>query len=120
MKIKGIAGMTIADLQDEVARGGKFVSYTYCFSFAVMSFKQTSAVYFISSNENAFVKGTPFNLMTLLFGWWGIPWGPIHTIGCLFHNINGGKDITEEVMQYLQQSTGGHVFEFEPQAALAY
>jgi hypothetical protein len=107
MKIKGIEGVTIAGLQ-------------YCFSFIVMSFKQPSAVYFIGSNENAFSKAIPFNMMTLLFGWWGIPWGPVYSIGCLFQNINGGKDVTEEVMQHLQQSTKGHVFEFEPQAAFAY
>lgn len=120
MKIKGIEGMTVAGLQDEVARGGKFVTYTYCISFIVMSFKKSSGIYFVKSNENAFVKGSPFTLISLLFGWWGIPWGIIYTFGCLFNNINGGKDVTDDAMQYLQQSTKGHVFEFEPAAALAY
>ena len=37
----------------------------------------------------------------LLFGWWGIPWGPIWTIGSLVTNLRGGRDITREVLQAL-------------------
>lgn len=119
MKIKGIEGMTVAEVQDEINRGGKFVLYTYCISIIVMSFKRPSSVYFIKSNENAFVKGLPFSLISLLFGWWGIPWGIIYTIGCLFSNIGGGKNVTKEVMQSIQQTTNGHVFEFETAETLA-
>ena len=120
MKIKGIDGMTIAELQDEVDRGGKFISYTYCLSFIVMSIKRSSGIYFIKSNEDAFVKGSPFTVISFLFGWWGIPWGIIYTLGCLVTNINGGKNVTSDVMNFLQQPTKGHVFEFEPAASLAY
>ncbi|HYG52590.1 MAG TPA: hypothetical protein VD905_16880 [Flavobacteriales bacterium] len=119
MKIKGIEGMTVAEVQDEINRGGKFVLYTYCISVIVMSFKRPSSIYFIKSNENAFVKGLPFSLTSLLLGWWGIPWGIIYTFGCLFSNIGGGKNVTTEVMQSIQQSTGGHVFEFETAETLA-
>lgn len=113
MKIKGIEGMTVADVQDEINRGGKFVLFTYCFSIIVMSFKRPSSIYFIKSGESAFVKGLPFTGISLLFGWWGIPWGIIYTFGCLFTNIGGGKNVTKDVMQSIQQNTGGHVFEFE-------
>lgn len=27
---------------------------------------------------------------TLVFGWWGFPWGPIRTIQALIHNLSGG------------------------------
>jgi hypothetical protein len=119
MKVKGIKGMTIANLQDEIMNGGKFVTYTYCVSFIIISFRRSSGIYFVKSNENAFIKGSPFTLTSLLFGWWGIPWGFIYTLECLFTTLNGGKNVTDEVMHYLQQSTKGHVFEFELQSALA-
>ena len=45
MKIKGIDGMTVAQIQEEVANGGKFVLYTYCISIVVMSFRRPSAIY---------------------------------------------------------------------------
>ena len=120
MKIKGIDSMTLYEVQEEVANGGKFVVYSFCISFIVMSFKKTSAVYFVRGNENAFARGLPFMAISFLFGWWGLPWGIFYTIGCLFSCINGGKDVTDEVMQYLQRATSGHVFEFEPVTALAY
>ncbi|RYZ29453.1 MAG: hypothetical protein EOO10_06260 [Chitinophagaceae bacterium] len=120
MKIKGIKGMTIADIQNEVLKGGRFVSYSYCISFIMMSMKRSSGIYFIKSDENGFTKGTPFTFISFLFGWWGIPWGIIYTIECLLKNTNGGIDVTDMVMRYLQQPTKGHVFDFEAQPAFAY
>jgi hypothetical protein len=38
-------------------------------------------------------------LITLGLGWWGIPWGPIYSIGSLFSNLTGGKDMTKEVLE---------------------
>ncbi|HET7899338.1 MAG TPA: hypothetical protein VFL47_16740 [Flavisolibacter sp.] len=119
MKVKGIEGMTVTQIQDEITNGGKFVVYTYCISLVVMSFKRPSAVYFIKRGENAFVKGLPFTLVSLVLGWWGIPWGIIYTIGSLVTNIGGGKNVTDALMKTLHQQTGGHVFEFEAPAALA-
>jgi hypothetical protein len=120
MKIKGVEGMTVANIQDEVLRGGKFVTYTYCISFIMMSIKRSSGIYFIKSEENSFLSGTPFTLISLLLGWWGIPWGIIYTLECLFKNTNGGQDVTDKVMRYLQQQTKGHVFEFEVKPAFAH
>jgi hypothetical protein len=37
----------------------------------------------------------------------------------LYTNIGGGKNVTAAVMQSIQQSTGGHVFEFETAERLA-
>ena len=31
--------------------------------------------------------------------WWGIPWGPIYTVGCLSTNLKGGKDVTDEIVK---------------------
>lgn len=31
---------------------------------------------------------------TLLFGWWGLPWGPVRTLQALSHNLSGGKTIS--------------------------
>ena len=42
-----------------------------------------------------------------------------YTFGCLFSNIGGGKNVTNEVMQSIQQTTNGHVFEFETAERLA-
>ena len=102
MNIKGLEGMTGDELGHELARGGKFVIFHYTISVLVMTFRRGSDIYFVRSGESAAAKGLPYTLLSLLAGWWGIPWGPIYTIGSLFTNLGGGKDVTNEVAQALR------------------
>ena len=53
---------------------------------------------------NAIAKGLPWTGLSLLAGWWGIPWGPIWTIQALVTNLRGGKDVTAEIAGRLQPS----------------
>ncbi len=101
MQIKGVENMTKDQLAQEVAKGGKFVIYQYAISVIILSFKQGSDIYFVRSTENAVAKGLPFTLLTLVAGWWGIPFGPIFSAMALFNNLRGGKDVTKEVMGIL-------------------
>ena len=98
-KIKGIEGMTPQQIQHELRNGGKFIVYQYCISIIVMTFRRSSDIYLVKSGESAVTKGLSFTGLTLLLGWWGIPWGPIYSIGSLYSNLRGGKDVTEEVLQ---------------------
>jgi hypothetical protein len=97
MKIQGIEGMTAEQLKFEIQRGAKLVCYQYCISMVVMSFRRSSDVYFIPAGQSAVSKGLPWTLLTLLAGWWGIPWGPIFSIQSLITNFSGGKDVTPAV-----------------------
>ena len=97
------------ELQAEIQQGGKFVMYQYCISILVITFKRFSNIYFISHDQNAVVKGLPFTLLSLVLGWWGIPWGPIYTIQGVWINLSGGKDVTQEVLASMSstvQTTG--------------
>jgi len=97
MKILGIEGLTDQQINEDLSNGGKFVIYRYTISIVVLTFRRSSDVYFIRPGENAVVKGLSWTLLTLLLGWWGIPWGPIYTIGSLGTNFSGGKDVTKEI-----------------------
>ncbi len=103
-EIKNIDGLSLSDIHREVQRGGKFVTFPYCVSILVMTFKRGSSIYFIKSGETAIKYNWMFILISLFAGWWGIPWGPIYTIGSLFTNLTGGKDITQDVIAALQSS----------------
>jgi hypothetical protein len=94
MKIVGAEGMSTDQLKFEIQRGAKLVCYQYCVSVLVMSFRRASGVYFIPPGESAVSKGLPWIALTLVAGWWGIPWGPIFSIQSLVTNFKGGKDIT--------------------------
>lgn len=102
MKIKNIEGLSPQALQFEVNNGGKFVVFEYTFSILVMTFRRSTNVYFIKSTENHWNKSLPFTMISLVFGWWGFPWGFIYTPMALYTNLKGGKDITKDILIALQ------------------
>ena len=105
-KIKGLEGLTGAQVASELARGAKFVVYEWCVSIIILTFKRPSAIHFIRSDENAVAKGLGYSLISFFFGWWGIPWGPIYTIGSFITNFKGGKDITGQVLASMNKPAG--------------
>lgn len=98
MKIKNINGLSADDLERKVADGGRFVYFAFTISLVVITFKRTSGVYLLQPGENAVIRSTPFIMLSFLFGWWGIPYGPKYTIQSIRTNLTGGKDVTDEVM----------------------
>jgi hypothetical protein len=107
MAIQGLENMTVGELEQEVANGGRFVIYQYTISILVMTFKRGSAVFYIKPGQGSVGKGMPYTLLTLLLGWWGFPWGPIYSIMSLASNLGGGKDVTQEVMNNILASRSG-------------
>ncbi len=105
MKILGIEGMSPDQMQFEIQRGAKLVCYQYCISILVMTFRRSSDAYFVRAGESAVSKGLPWTLLSLVAGWWGIPWGPIFTIQSLVTNFQGGKDLTAEFSARLARPT---------------
>ena len=97
-QIRNIQEMSVDELNRELERGGKFVIFQYCFSVLIMTFRRSSDVYFIRSGESTFKHSIGYTLLTFFVGWWGIPWGPVYTIGSIFTNLTGGKDVTQEVI----------------------
>jgi len=100
--IKGISGMGPGEVVFELNKGGRFVVYRYCFSAVFITVMQSTDVYFIRSNQSRLSKGVPWTLLTLVVGWWGIPWGPIRTIQSIWINLHGGADHTAEVANALK------------------
>ena len=94
--------MTPGEIAFELNRGGKFVIYRYCFSAAVVTVMESTDVYLMRANQSRIIKGLPWTLLTLVVGWWGIPWGPIRTVQSLWINLHGGTDVTAEIADALQ------------------
>ena len=97
MKIMNIDGLTAHDLQRQVDNGAQFIYFAYTISLIVVTFKRTSGVYLMQQEDNRLMRGIPFTIISLLFGWWGIPYGPLYTIESIRTNMRG-KDVTDEVM----------------------
>lgn len=78
--------------------GGRYVTYNYCFSLLVVSFRRKSKPRFVPFGQSRLVPGLGYTLLSLVAGWWGIPWGPIFTLEAVYKNLNGGNDVTAAVI----------------------
>ncbi len=102
MSIKGLEGLSAQQINRDLENGGKFVYYEYCISIIIITFRRPSSVYFVRAGDSGIGRGLGFSLISLFLGWWGIPWGPIYTIGSFITNFKGGKDVTESVLAQLE------------------
>ncbi len=98
--IQGLDGVSPEQLQDELARGGRFVVFEYCVSSLVKTVRRYTDVYFVRAGQGTFGMSLGFTVRTLLFGWWA-PRGVIHTARCVGTNLRGGKDVTAQVVETL-------------------
>jgi hypothetical protein len=99
--IPGADDLTPDQVRQAIAAGARFVLFPFCVSIVVLTFKRSSPIYFLKPGEGTFARQIPFTLISLLGGWWGIPWGPIWTIASIYTNLAGGKDVTNEILRAL-------------------
>lgn len=99
--IPGTEGMNLQDLEQEVLNGGRFVVYSYCISVIILTFRRGTGVRFLRRGQDGVGSALGYSVLSSLLGWWGIPWGPIYTIGALITNFRGGKDVTAAMMAAL-------------------
>jgi len=97
MRIKGAEGLSDEQLKAELDLGGRFVVFNWTFSILVMTFRRSSAIYFLRPGERAFGPNFLCSLATIVFGWWGVPWGPVYSLQSLWNNLRGGVDASSAV-----------------------
>jgi len=99
--LDGAKSLTVAELQRAIDAGARFVLFQYCISVLVLSFKRSSGVFLILPAQNTWGERAKYSAISLVAGWWGIPWGPIWTLWTVGQNLSGGKDVTAQVMSGL-------------------
>jgi|SRR6516162_3207790 hypothetical protein len=98
MAIIGAENLSDAEIKGELQRGARLVVFEYCVSVLIMTFKRSTDIHLVRPGESAVMKGLPWTLLSLLFGWWGFPWGLIYTPATLARNLGGGRDVTDLVL----------------------
>lgn len=98
MQIRGVRRFSPQEINLEVEKGARFVRFQTCISMVLVTQKEETDIQFINAGESVLIKSLPYSLVSLLFGWWGIPWGPIYTVVALWSNSAGGRDVTSEVV----------------------
>lgn len=96
--LAGTEGMTLGDVELDVLKGGRFLRYHWNISVLVLSFRNSTALTYVRSGRSAGAGALGWGVFSLLFGWWGFPWGIVHTPLSLWHNVRGGSDHTRDVL----------------------
>jgi len=81
--------------------GGRMVVYEFCISLVFITLRRTSSLTVLRPGERGIIRGLPYCLLSLLFGWWGLPWGVIYTPLTILTNLRGGFDVTPQFREDL-------------------
>lgn len=73
-----------------VSADSEVITFDLAFSVVVASFKIPSQM-FIVGQHRIWPWRFAYVALSALFGWWGIPWGPIYTIQALHANVTAQK-----------------------------
>ena len=102
MAIKNIQNYSTEEIFDEISRGGKFVCFSYTISIIAMTFRRSSSIFFIPADHGTFKHRVGYSTANLLFLCCGTASTEIYTIGAIFTNMTGGRDVTAEVLSQLR------------------
>jgi hypothetical protein len=102
MRWCGIDALTRSEIDEALRSGARFVFYEYCISLIFVTLRRPSAIVLLRRSQCGLARGLPYTLLSLLLGWWGLPWGLIYTPLAVFTNLRGGRDVTAEVQAFLQ------------------
>lgn len=75
--------------------GEVLVFYEVCISLVFVTLRRPTRVHRLAAGESGTWRGLPYALVTLLLGWWGLPWGLLYTPLVLWTNLSGGCEVVE-------------------------
>lgn len=81
--------------------------YQFCASFVIVTFRLRTG-YILDQSFFKPIANITATFLTLVLGWWGIPWGPIYSIQALFRNLTGGvKTSIHDLIVELESAQSG-------------
>lgn len=90
-----------------LAQGYRFVRFSYCVSFIAFTYRGETRIHVLPPDGSG-SAALACSMLTALLGWWGVPWGPIYTIGALSTNLAGGRDFAVEIIDALSVNALEH------------
>jgi hypothetical protein len=97
MDLRGIDDLTRRELFRELEVGSRLVFFECCISFLLLTLRRPGRIVLLREGQSGWVAGLPYTLVSLVFGWWGLPWGMIYTPLVVLTNLRGGRDVTAQV-----------------------
>jgi hypothetical protein len=72
----------------------------------IFTLRRPTDVIFEPPSEWSWLRGLPGTVISLLLGWWGVPWGIIYTPIVIVTNLTGGCDVTAQARAWLESQLG--------------
>lgn len=72
-----------------VTAATEVTQFSTCISVVLLT-HQFPSRYLIRHSSQATVTRSAYTIVSLLLGWWGIPFGPIYTVQAVYRNLRGG------------------------------
>lgn len=108
IKLANHNNYTFDEVISAKTNGGAFITYQWLIPIPVFfPIRRLSKVYFIPNGMKKSKYAKKFNIITLLIGWWGVPWGPFAVYKTIGLNNSGGIDVTDDV--YLNIDKTGYL-----------
>src|SRR3712207_3709822 len=101
MQVRGVDNLSPEERTALEEEGGRYVFFECCISLIFLTLRRPSPVYFLRPGELGLVRGFPYTVVSLLLGWWGVPWGLLYTPLVILTNLGGGRDVTDQVRPFL-------------------
>jgi len=105
MTVRGAEHLSHERLRAALRDGARVCQFDYCLSAVLLTVHRQSDAIFIPADGWAGVRALPYTVITLLAGWWGVPWGLVLTPAFVWSNSLGGRDITDAVLRQLDEGT---------------
>lgn len=104
IKIQFTQNYSRTEIVKQVESGARFIIYQYCISlFFAITLRRLSPAFLVLPGEPANKYKARYNLLSLLFGSWCIPWGPVYTFRSVILNNRGGIDYTDDILLNLTE-----------------
>lgn len=101
--IRGGESLTPAEIREAIANGATLVRYPYVLSAVLVTLRYESTVHLARTDDGRYWRAIPYLFVSLLFGWWAVPWGPILTARAVWACLSGGTDETAELLPQLDR-----------------
>lgn len=92
-RIRNVRYISDLEVYNRIENGSRLVQYKWIISLIFITYSNNSGFYLINQNEKGIKQGIIYSIITILFGWWGIPSGPVRSIDALKSNFSGGNKV---------------------------
>lgn len=99
--VRAFGRMSETEFHRSIADGDRYVIFYWTLSAIFISVTRHTRVYRCRGRKGSILKGLPFLIVCLLFGWWSIP-GGLWNFRSVYWNMIGGQDVSAPVLEVIR------------------